>query len=69
MNQGQASAYCRDRHKVLLQNFYLIDPGILSVNLILQVTPGYLRAHKGVVPSAALLLFISSEASFERPLI
>lgn len=69
MNHGQASAYCRDRHKVLLQNFYLIDPGISSVNLILQVTPGYLRAHKGVVPSAALLLFISSEASFERPLI
>lgn len=45
MDHGQASAYCRDHPEVLLQNFYLIDPGISSVNLFLQVTPGYLRGH------------------------
>lgn len=65
MDHGQASAYCRDHPEVLLQNFYLIDPGISSVNLFLQVTPGYLRAHTISRIIAAHQLW----TSFEQPLI
>lgn len=54
MDHGQASGYGRAHLEALLQNFYLIDPGISSFNLFLQVTPGNLRAHDHYCCSAAL---------------